>query len=462
MYVIPLARYKDLHGRRNMMIVLKFGGTSVQDAKWMDKAVDIAAEQLNRGPVLVSSAMSKVTDTLLDIAACSINGDEKKASELIEFIREKHISTADEFLTGSNLIEALSRIKSHIEKLASLAKGLLLLRECTLRSSDTLVSFGEILSTTLLYFRAKERGISVELLDSRDFIITNDEFSSASPIFEETNKKIKETVKPSAGKLLIAQGFIGKNKEGVTTTLGRGGSDFTATIIGGALDAEEVQIWTDVDGIMTSDPRIIPNAKTIPEIGYEEAAELAYFGAKVVHPSTIQPAVAKKIPVLVKNTRDPMGAFSTITADLQAKGLRAIAGKKNITLVNIESSRMLNAYGFLSRIFSIFEKYRTPVDLIATSEVSVSMTIDNPKQLESIGDELRELGDFSAEDDKSIICLVGQDFWKDSSYIARVFTALEGLPVRMVSLGSSDINLSLVVSQDDMEEAIKRLHAEFF
>lgn len=456
MYMIPLASIGEF------MIVLKFGGTSVQDAAWMDKAIDIAAGQLDRAPVLVSSAMSKVTDTLLEIASCSETGNEKQAAEGIEFIREKHISTADEFLTGSNLIDALSKIKSHVEKLASLSKGLLLLRECTLRSSDTIVSFGELLSTTLLYFRAKERGIPVELLDSRDFIVTDSEFSEASPKFDATNKKILETVKPEKGKLLIAQGFIARNEEGVTTTLGRGGSDFTATIIGGALDAEEVQIWTDVDGIMTSDPRIISDAKTIPEISYEEAAELAYFGAKVVHPSTIQPAVSKNIPVLVKNTRSPGGACSKITSNLKASGLRAIAGKKNITLVNIESSRMLNAYGFLNRIFTIFEKYKTPVDLIATSEVSVSMTIDNPKQLESIGFELKELGSFSAESDKSIICLVGENFWKDSSYIARVFAALKGLPVRMVSLGSSDINLSLVVPQDKMEEAIKRLHSEFF
>ncbi len=444
------------------MIVLKFGGTSVQNAEWMDKALDIAADQLGRSPVIVSSAMSKVTDTLLDIAACSETGDEKQASVLIETVRDKHISAADEFLTGSNLIDALSKIKNHIEKLASLSKGLLLLRECTLRSSDTIVSFGEILSTTLLYYRAKERGITAELLDSRDFIVTDSEFSEASPLFDETNRKIQELVRPAKGKLLIAQGFIGRNKNGVTTTLGRGGSDYTATIIGGALDAEEVQIWTDVDGIMTTDPRIIPEARTISEISYEEAAELAFFGAKVVHPSTIQPAVRKNIPVVVKNTRKPEGAFSKITSNLEEKGLRAIAGKKNISLINIESSRMLNAYGFLNRIFSIFEKYKTPVDLVATSEVSVSMTIDNPKQLEPIGEELKELGTFYAESGKSIICLVGQDFWKDSSYIARVFTALEGLPVRMVSLGSSDINLSLVVPEKEMEEAIKRLHAEFF
>ncbi len=444
------------------MIVLKFGGTSVQNAFWMDKALDIAVSQLDRAPLLVSSAMSTVTDTLLAIAACSETGDEEKALELIEYIREKHISTADEFLTGNHLIEALTKLKQHIEKLSNLSRGLLLLRECTKRSSDTLVSFGEILSTALLYYRARERGVAAELLDSRDLVVTDSEFSSASPLFDLTYQRIKEKVGPQPGKLLIAQGFIGKNQEGVTTTLGRGGSDFTATIYGGALDAEEVQIWTDVYGIMTSDPRIVSDARTIPEISYEEAAELAYFGAKVVHPSTIQPAVKKNIPVLVKNTHDPDGLYSVITAEMKESGLRAIAGKKKITLLNIESSRMLNAYGFLSRIFAIFEKNRTPVDLIATSEVTVSMTIDNDKNIGSILSELQTLGEVSAEPGNSIVCMVGKNFWKDSTYIARAFAALKGLPVRLISLGSSDVNLSIVVPEKVMEDAVIRLHKEFF
>jgi aspartate kinase len=448
--------------RRQVMIVMKFGGTSVANAKMMDNALDIAAEQLDRSPLLVSSAMSGITDTLLAIADSSQSGDETKAAELIEEIRERHISTADEFLSGNNLIEALSNIKSLIEKLSSLSKGLLLLRECTPRSGDALVCFGELLSTSLLSFRAKERGIRVELIDAREFVVTDDEFSSASPVFDETYAKIRSGIRPEPGKLLITQGFIGTTRSGATATLGRGGSDFTATIFGGALEADEVQIWTDVNGIMTTDPRIVSDAYTIPEISYEEAAELAYFGAKVVHPSTIQPAVKAGIPVLVKNTKDPDGVYSAITSNISSTGLRAIAGKKKITLINIESSRMLNAYGFLSRIFTIFEKHRTPVDLIATSEVSVSMTIDNPKNLLPILEELQSIGGVSVQEERGIICLVGQDFWKDSSYIARVFQAMKGFSVGMISLGSSDINLSLVVPEAQMEEAVKRLHKEFF
>ena len=340
--------------------------------------------------------------------------------------------------------------------------GLAMLRECSPRSSDAILSFGELLSTTLLYFRCLERGIQAEFADSRDLVVTDDTFTSAAPIIESTYKKIRNSVHPKKGKIIIAQGFIGRTETGVVATLGRGGSDYTATLFGAALKAEEVQICTDVDGIMTSDPRIVKSARTVPIISYEEAAELAYFGAKVVHPSTIQPAVALGIPVLVKNTMNPKGTFTAITVSADKKGLRAIAGKKSTTLINVTSSRMLNAYGFLSRIFTIFAQYKTPVDLIATSEVSVSMTIDSTSFLEEIKKALSEIGKVIVEQEKSIICLVGQDFWRDSIFISRVFSALGDIPVRMISLGASDINLSLVVPQEMMHNSIKRLHQEFF
>ena len=293
-------------------------------------------------------------------------------------------------------------------------------------------------------------------------MITDDSFSGAAPLFDRTNSKIRELVKPEKGTLIVAQGFIGRTTRGATTTLGRGGSDYSASIIGNALNAEEIQIWTDVNGIMTSDPRIVPDARTIDTISYSEAAELAYFGAKVVHPSTIQPAVEGNIPVLVKNTGDPDGPFTTIRTATGRKGITAIAGKKPITLINVSSSRMLNAYGFLNRIFAIFEKYRTSVDLIATSEVSVSMTIENESRIEAIIQELSGIGQAMVERKKAILCLVGQDLWKDPAFIARVFGAISDTPVRMVSMGSSDINLSVVVPEERLEAGIRKLHGEFF
>jgi aspartate kinase len=301
-----------------------------------------------------------------------------------------------------------------------------------------------------------------ELFDSRELVKTDDSFTAAVPIEDLTNRLISSHVRPKPGSIAIMQGFIGSTSGGATTTLGRGGSDYTATIVGAALRAEEVQIWTDVSGIMTSDPRIVKSARTIEQISYREAAELAYFGAKVIHPSTIQPATNLGIPVWVKNTFRPDDAGTKIVPTIPESGLKAIACKKGITLVSISSSRMLLAYGFLRRIFEIFEKYQTPVDLIATSEVSVSVTIDNPSAVNSIARDLSEIGTVGVESDKSIICLVGQDLWKDTAFLARVFASLKSTPVRMICLGASDINLSLVVPTDSTEDSVRSLHNEFF
>jgi aspartate kinase len=304
--------------------------------------------------------------------------------------------------------------------------------------------------------------MEAELLDSRDLIKTDDNFTAAAPIEDLTQRQVTSHVRAKPGMLIIVQGFIASTTGGATTTLGRGGSDYTATIIGAALRAEEVQIWTDVTGIMTSDPRIAKSARTVEKISYREAAELAYFGAKVIHPSTIQPAVNLGIPVWVKNTFLPQESGTCIIPNVPGIGLRAIACKKGITLINISSSRMLQAYGFLRRIFEIFEKHQTAVDLIATSEVSVSVTIDNASAVNAIARELSEIGTVGVESDKSIVCLVGQDLWKDTRFLARAFSSLKGTPVRMISLGSSDINLSFVVPVEATEDAVRTLHEEFF
>jgi aspartate kinase len=444
------------------MIVLKFGGTSVQNAERIDKVLDITIAQVEQAPVLIASAMGKTTDRLVDIGEKAKQGDKDGAFEIIDNLKSSHVDTAASFLTAELLNEAREKLDSIFLELHSLVKGLALLKECSDRSSDALLSFGERLSTLLISLRAKERGIETTLLDSRAFIKTDDNFTSAAVDFKSTNQLIQEQIKPVPQSLIVAQGFIATTADNVTTTLGRGGSDYTATIIGAAIQADEVQIWTDVDGIMTSDPRLIPGAKTIPEISYAEAAELAYFGARVIHPSTIQPAIESNIPVRIKNTTNPGSAGTAIIKEADGKGLRALALKKNITLINITSSRMLNAYGFLRKIFEIFERYKTPVDLIATSEVSVSMTIDNFGQLDKIINDLNQIGSVSVEPEQSIVCLVGKYLWKQSEFIVRVFKSLEDISIRMISLGSSDINLSLVVALDKADISAKRLHQEFF
>jgi aspartate kinase len=444
------------------MIVLKFGGTSVQNAQMMDATLSIAERQLDRAPVLVSSAMSKVTDQLQEIAKLVGEGKETDAVAILAGIDTRHRECARSFLTGEHLSRCESDVSLVHAELRAIMKALCMLKEWSKRSNDAILSFGERLSTIILAHRGRERGIDTELLDSRELIKTDDNFTSAAPIEDLTNKLIATQVKPRPGLLCIMQGFIASTTGGATTTLGRGGSDYSATIIGAALRAEEVQIWTDVSGIMTSDPRIVKGARTIDQISYREAAELAYFGAKVIHPATIQPAVNLGIPVLVKNTFCPDDAGTRIISGIPRNGLKAIACKKGITLVNINSSRMLQAYGFLRRIFEIFEKHQTPVDLIATSEVSVSVTIDNPAAINAIARDLSEIGTVSVEAEKSIICLVGVDLWKDTVFLARVFSSLKTTPVRMISLGASDINLSMVVPIEATEESVRNLHDEFF
>ncbi len=444
------------------MIVLKFGGTSVQNAEMMDATLSIVEGQLDRAPVLVSSAMSRVTDQLQDIARRVGEGREAESEALLESVLERHVTCARSFLSGENLARCEKELGAVCAELRAIIKALVLLKEWSKRSNDAILSFGERLSTIILVHRAHERGIEAELLDSRDLIKTDDNFTAAVPIEDLTQRQVTSHVRAKPGLMIILQGFIASTTGGATTTLGRGGSDYTATIVGAALRAEEVQIWTDVTGIMTSDPRIAKSARTIEKISYREAAELAYFGAKVIHPSTIQPAVNLGIPVWVKNTFRPQDAGTCIIPNVPGIGLKAIACKKGITLINISSSRMLLAYGFLRRIFEIFEKHQTAVDLIATSEVSVSVTIDNASEVNAIARELSEIGTVGVEADKSIICLVGQDLWKDTRFLARAFSSLKGTPVRMISLGSSDINLSFVVPVEATEDAVRTLHDEFF
>lgn len=444
------------------MIVLKFGGSSVQDAGWIDNAIDITARQIGRAPILISSAMGKTTDGIIAAWTAAVGGNLEDALSRLAAIRDLHVKTAETFLTGSNLKNAMETMEGMFGQFGSLLKGISLLKECSPRSQDTLLSFGERLSTLLIHHRILERGMKSELLDSRELVITDDKFTCAAPDMALTEKNIREKVKAEANKILVGQGFIGSTRNGVTTTLGRGGSDYTAAIYGACLDAEEVQIWTDVNGIMTTDPRIVKEARTIDEVTYGEAGELAYFGAKVVHPATIQPAVKKKITVYVKNTREPDHPGTAIVDTTPDKGVKAIACKKGSTVVSITSSRMLNAYGFLKNIFTIFDTHQTPVDLISTSEVSVSVTIDDLHALKEITAGLEELGTVSVESNRGIVCLVGQDLWKDSRFVSRVFSALDDIPVRMISLGSSDINLSLVVPEEHNQDAVIRLHREFF
>ena len=455
------------------MTVLKFGGSSLATAELLDHAVGIAEGELADGVVLVASAMGGTTDRLQQVAHGAGRGAGNEAAAMVQRLADEHLAaarvlldgagnrTVDELLGHAEYKRAIDQLERLFDELRAIVTGMGLLRQWTPRSNDAVLGFGERAVTILLTACARQRGIDARLLDSRTVIVTDDHFMHANVRQPETGERIRAEGRPAAGQLIVAQGFIAATDEQVPTTLGRGGSDYTATLFGAALKAEEVVIWTDVTGIMTCDPRLVPAARTQPTISYREAAEMAYFGARVIHPATIQPAVRDGIPVAVKNTREPAQAGTRIAA-VAASGAKAIAYKRGITLINVTSSRMLLAYGFLRRIFEIFEHHRTPVDLVATSEVSVSMTIDDTARLDAIAADLAEVGAVNVDRDASLVSIVGQDLWEQPGFLATAVSALQGVPLKMMCLGSSDINLSLVVADAATETAVRSLHRSFF
>ncbi len=432
--------------------------------------LEITRRRLSEAPVLISSALGKTTDTLLAIAQAAVAGIHEEVAELRGTVETLHYDALN--CVGADLDEVSFRrysagLRALLEEMDPVIQSIQLTKDFTARTSDTLLSFGERLSTYILSAGAEALGIQAILLDSRELIVTDDLFGSAAPRFVETEAAIRRHITPQPGLLYIAQGFIAASVNGATTTLGRGGSDYSATIIGGALGADRVEIWTDVYGIMTADPRVVPSAQTVRELTYNEAAELSFFGARVIHPATMVPAVERNIPVHVCNTFDPDGPASVIHRNVQVPGLKAIAGRQGVTIVSVHSSRMLNAWGFLSRMFRIFEEHRVIVDLIATSEVSVSVSIDRPEVPDKMIAALEALGSVRIERNKAVLSLVGEGIWNDTRRVRDVFTALsEGdadtVDVEMISLGSSDTNLSIVLGQEYVAEAIRKLHAHFF
>jgi aspartate kinase len=434
------------------MIVMKFGGSSVESADAIGRVAEIVRARLELRPVVVVSAMGKTTNKLLAIAAAAVSGKREEALAALTELRAFHLGLgADE------------EVECHFHELEELVKGLAVMGELTARATDAVSSYGERISSIIVAAYFRNAGISATHVDSRLVIVTDGRHMQAAPLFPESNAKLSALASMKT-QVIVMGGFIGATEDGVTTTLGRGGSDYTAAIVGAGIGAEEIQIWTDVDGMLTADPRILPGGYRVETCSFAEAAELAYFGAKVLHPATVLPAIEKNIPVRILNSRRPEVEGTLIVAEAppSAAPIRSIACKTNITLVNIVSTRMLMAHGFLRRIFEIFDRFETPVDMLATSEVSVSLTIDNTRALAAIRDEIQEFAEVSIEESHAIVCLVGENIRKIPGTAARVFTALKDINVRMVSQGASLLNISLVVGASDLGRAVESLHREFF
>jgi aspartate kinase len=448
------------------MIVCKFGGTSVQDAEAMTRLAQIISARRKQQPIVVASAMGKTTNQLLEVAQTAAKGKRQDALDLLTKVKDKHLKEAQKMGIAVAEDWVAEIINAYFKEMRDIVKGLAALGELTPRITDAIASYGERLSTAVLTQVLENNGMPAQLMDARECIITDDNFTRAGVLFDQTDAAIVEKFRPvlKAGKIPVCQGFIGRTGTGITTTIGRGGSDYSAAIVGAALDVDDIQIWTDVDGIMTTDPRMVKEARRIRSISFDEAAELAYFGAKVLHPATIIPAVRKKIPVHVLNSYKPENEGTLITDEAPPcdNPVKAIAFKSGITVVNVASHRMLMAYGFLKRIFEIFEHYQAPVDVVSTSEVSVSLTVDDTSKLWDIVTDLKKVGEVNVEGSKSIVCCVGDNLRNIPGVPHIAFTALQDLKIQMISQGASAINITFVIDDDRLPEAVRGLHDAFF
>jgi aspartate kinase len=447
-------------------IVMKFGGTSVGDAKAIGRVVEIVRGRLKQRPVVVVSAMARVTDQLLQMARAAGNGDRKTALTLARELRERHYNTAGELLGTALFTQFHSDLGTEFEDLEELLRGISAVGELTPRTTDHVASFGEVLSSKLVSAALSAHEIEATLVDSRDCIVTDGNFTRAAPLFEETNAKLHELIQPliKLGRVPVMGGFIGANRNGITTTIGRGGGDFSAAIVGAGVGAEKIEIWTDVDGMMTTDPNLCPDARRIKIISFDEAAELAYFGAKVLHPATVLPAIQKNIPVYILNSRNATCEGTRITARAPhcKNFFKAIAAKKRITIIDIAAPRMLLAHGFLKAIFDAFDRHRIPIDVVSTSEVSVSLTVDSNESIPALAEDLSRLADVKYEGRKAIVCLVGENLREVPGIAAHVFGQLTDVKIRMISQGASEINLTFVVDEEQVPGIVQRLHKTFF
>jgi aspartate kinase len=450
------------------VIVIKFGGTSVGDADRVANAIEIVSARREQQPVIVVSALAGVTNELVAASEAACAQDPEKVAAIIARIRQRHEDVALRLVQHkSDFLEAFIRqLDRQIDEVQTILRGIALLGEITMRARDKVMSIGEKLSSVLFAYTMMMRALPGEHVHSEEVIWTDDHFGGATPDMKRTREAAQRVLVPllERNRIPVMGGFIGRTESGATTTLGRNGSDYSAAIVGAAIDADEVQIWTDVDGLLTCDPRLVRDARVIDRLSFEEAAELAWFGAKL-HPRTLEPAVAADIPVRVLNTHNPSspGTLITRAGAEAAAGPRSIARKKGVMLVHVTSNKMLGTHGFLARLFTVFEQLSISVDLIATSEVSVTVTVDEKHDIDELVRRLQTIAEeVRTEDNQCIVAVVGQNLMSDTRVGAHVLAALEGIEVKMVSLGRSGLNLSVVVDDANADNAVRAIHRALF
>ena len=448
---------------------MKFGGTSVEGATAFQNAARIVSERRALRPVVVVSAMAGFTDALLTSVQQALNDGAASGAVTLEKHFDRHLRVIEALLSqeASRMHQLVDQSRGEIiELLNVMATEVGQDHKRRKRFADAVAAYGERLAAAMLAAVLVENKVSSTDVDARLCIITDEDYGCAAPLIDETFRRTQEQLQPliDSSCVPVLGGFIGSTMTGETTTLGRGGSDYTAAIIGAALESEEIQIWTDVPGVLTADPRVAPKARTVPKLSVEEAAELAYFGAKVLHPKTLQPAVERNIPVRICNSRAQESGSTLVVAETEKspQTVKAIAHKTGVTTVQVTSARMLGAYGFLRALFEIFDQHRTAVDVVTTSEVSVSLSLDDTSALPAIVAELEKLGSVNVEEKRAILCIVGEGLRSTPGIAARIFSTISDINVSLISQGASRINLTFAVEESRAREAVIRLHREFF
>ena len=452
-------------------VVMKFGGTSVADAEAMARVVNIVRNQWEsqpkggKPPVVVVSALSKVTDGLIRTTDLVRSGDGIKAAELVKELLDRHIAIARTLTSGQRADDLAWALTEQFAQLGARVIALGHDKTVTPADHDAIVATGELASSRIVAAAFREQNLPATWVDAREVLVTDAEHMVAAPDMDATQVKAKAVLAPITARqeIPVLGGFIAATAGGETTTLGRGGSDYSAAIFGACLDVGEIQIWTDVDGMLTADPRVVPSPRVVPQLSFAEASELAYFGAKVLHPATILPAVSKNIPVRILNSRQPANPGTLITAEARREGhLAALACKRDVTVVDITSTRMFMAHGFLRRLFEVFERFKTAVDVVTTSEVSVSVTVDDTRKLDDIMAALRGFAEVESEPQMAIVSVVGDRLHDDPTVFARAIVALDTIPLRLVSQAASRRTITFVLRESDVTDAMTRLHNAFF
>lgn len=449
------------------MIVMKFGGTSVANYDAITRMISIVRGRLSEKPVVVVSALSKVTDLLYKIADEAAARDMKDAMDLLSQLRERHISLAKELMPDNSVLcgQACDKVNAICDELESFVSAVCAVGELSARSKAIIISNGEYLSSNIICYAMNASGIRTGFMDARKMIVTDDDYLKGEPDMNVIAERVPGIVSAAyeGADAVITQGFVSATAAGEPTVLGRGGSDYSASLIGMAVDATRIEIWTDVDGVKTADPRRVMNTRSLDKISFEEAAEMAHFGAKVLHPLTIEPAVRKNIPIYVLNSMNPEGRGTAILQNSFIEdGVKSVSCKENIFVINIFSTKMINTSGFLKRVFEIFSEYKVSVDLISTSEANISVTVDSSQNIDAVVAALSEFADVYVDSDKSQVSVIGKNIINLKGLLEQTFAPLRECKIYMISQGASYVNISFVVDRTVLNDVVQQIHKYLF